>query len=189
MDLLDRLIFFTIGSGVGFILGFVVARLREIRDGVDEVLDIEKEKPDTRKRDEQGGVKRPSLTTIGLALTLIVTAGAAFQTGRVNNELKHTNAQLEHTVTCITEYNVRQGRSLKSRDAAIKAGTQSEIDLWTTYARLYALATSDPKKIPIAQEALNRAIHDHRERLVELQAIRSRHPYPDPDILKNCKEN
>lgn len=182
MDLLDRIIFFAFGCGVGFALGFVVARLREIRDGVGEVLDIEKHKSDDPKRDEQGEVKRPSATHIGLIFVLLITVWAAFMTGRVNGEL-------DRTLTCLTQYNNHLGRSLASRDAAVQAGTQSEIDLWTKYGELYALAKSNPKKIPVVQEQLNRAIRDHRNDLMLTQRIRQQHPYPDPDILKNCKEN
>lgn len=187
MDLLDRLIFFVIGASIGFVLGYIVAHLREIKKGVGEVLDIEKNKPDSENgpasRDERGEIKRPHhIASVGLFLVLIVTAWAAIATGKVNSEL-------DHTVTCLTQYNSHLGRSLSSRDMAVKAGTQSEIDLWTKYKKLYAIAKSDPKKIPVVQEKLNKAILEHRNDLIETQKIRQMNPYPDPDILKNCKEN
>jgi hypothetical protein len=183
-DLLDRVIFFAFGAGVGFVLGYIVARLREIKTELDEVLYIEKQKPDAPKvvRDEKGEVKRPSMTSVGLVLVVVITVWAAFQTGKVNGEL-------DNTITCSTQYNTHLGRALRTRDAAIRAGTQSEIDLWTKYAELYAIAKSNPKRIPALQDALNRAIRSHRENLIELQNTRESHPYPDPDILQNCKEN
>lgn len=184
MDLLDRLIFFAIGAAIGFVLGYIVALIRTIRNEVGKVLD-ETQKPesdDESSRDERGEVKRPHATTVGLILVLIVTAWAAFATGKVNGEL-------DRTLTCLTQYNSHLGRSLKSRDKAVQSGTQSEIDLWTKYGRLYDIAKSNPKKIPVVQEQLNKAIMDHRDDLIETQRIRQQHPYPDADILKNCKEN
>lgn len=179
MDLLDRLVFFAIGSAVGFVLGYIVACIRTIRNEVEKVLDIEQNKPD---RDERGEFKRPTAANIGLIFVLLITAWAAFTTGKVNGEL-------DRTLTCLTQYNSHLGHSLETRDMAVQSGTQSEIDLWTKYGRLYAIAKSDPKKIPVVQEQLNKAIMDHRDDLIETQQIRQQNPYPNPDILKNCKEN
>lgn len=187
MDLLDRLILFSAGGAIGFVLGYIVARLREIKNEVGKVLDIEQNKPDSEtgpaSRDERGEIKRPHhVATIALFCVLLVTAWAAIATGKVNSEL-------DHTLTCLTKYNSDLGRSLSSRDAAVQSGTQSEIDLWTKYQKLYDIAKSNPKKIPVVQEKLNKAILEHRDDLIETQRIRQMNPYPDPDILKNCKEN
>ena len=160
--LLERLLYFGLGCGLGFIVGYIVSNVK--------------------KHNERGEIKRPKLASIGLAMVVGITVLAAFQTG-------HVNGELDHTTSCITQYNTRLGESLASRDAAIKAGTQAEIDLWSKYNRLYALAKSDPKQIPVAQEKLNKAIHKYVETLVHLQKTREQNPYPNPDILKDCKEN
>lgn len=174
MDLVERVIFLAIGGGIGFILGYIVALLRETKEEVHEVLDMEK-----HRHDERGAV---SLNTVAVVLVVLLTALAAFATAKVNS-------RLNETLSCITQYNVHQGQALNTRDRAIKRATNSEIALWTKYAKLYALAKSDPTKIPEAQEALNQAIMSHRAALVETQASRFDHPYPNPNVLQDCKEN
>lgn len=174
MDLIERVIFLAIGGGIGFILGYIVALLRETKEEVHEVLDMEK-----HRNDERGAV---SLNTVAVVLVVLLTAVAAFATAKVNS-------RLDETLSCITQYNVHQGEALNSRDKAIKAGTDSEIELWTKYGQLYAQAKKDPTKIPQAQEALNQAIMSHRDALEETQASRFRNPYPNPNVLQDCKEN
>lgn len=172
-----------IGASVGFILGYIVARLRTIEKKVDAVQ-FEVHETDVlvkRSRDEEGAMKRPRLSQVGLALVVLLVVWASFMTGK-------TNADLDHSMTCVTVHNVKLGRSLTSRDSATRAGTNSEIDLWTLYERLYKIATSDPKKIPVVQDRLNKAIIQHRDNLRRLQKIRTRHPYPKPNVLINCKE-
>lgn len=175
MNLVERAIFLAIGGGLGFILGYIVARLREIKEELDDVAEYQ------HKHDERGSFEW-SFVNIALLVVLVVVVVASFSSQRVSNKV-------DHSMTCITKYNVHQGEALGSRDRAIKAGTASEIALWTKYAELYALAKADPTKIPLAQEALNKAVLSHRDALVETQETRSEHPYPNPDVLKDCKEN
>lgn len=173
MELSERFGWLILGGAVGFVLGYIVARLREIGEEVAKI-----DENTSYKRNESGF----AMTTLAVPVVVLITAFAAFASARVSN-------QLDHTVTCITQYNVHQGEALSSRDSAIKEGTQSEIDLWTKYAHLYAQAKSDPSKVPQAQEALSRAIMSHRDALIETQATRFQNPYPNPDVLKDCKEN
>jgi hypothetical protein len=78
MDLAERVIFFMIGGGMGFILGFVVARLKVIEEKVDhvkhEVHEVDVIVKDARKRDERGFMRVPFVADIAylLALALIL---------------------------------------------------------------------------------------------------------------------
>lgn len=177
MDLLERTILIAIGVAIGFVLGYITSQLRKIEEEVTEVLDIEH-----HKKDEQGSMRRPRLSHIGLFVVVIVTVWAAFQAGA-------TNANLDHTVTCVVDYNEDQGKALNGRDAANKDSTQSEIDLWNSYEKLYKIATEDPSKTKQVQEQLNNDIIKHRDELLDIQKTRESNPYPDPDFVTTCKEN
>lgn len=168
---------FVVGCLIGCVLGYIVRALQEIKEEVDEVLDIE------RHKNEQGSLSLSWLTFnhVAILITVALTAFAAFSAQRASNTS-------EEVVTCTTQYNINQGEALHSRDAAVKDGTASEIKLWTRYAKLYAIAEKDPKRIPEVQKALNKAINSHRLALIDTQVTRSQHPYPDPDVLKDCKE-
>jgi hypothetical protein len=181
MDLAERAIFLIIGGGVGFILGYITARLREIKEGVDNVRDMEKEILD-RDKGERGSMRVPRWSEIGLFAVLCLTVWAAFQAGA-------TNANLDNTVTCVVEYNEDQGLALEGRDQANMDGTQSEIDLWNSYEKLYKIVTSDPSKTKQVQEELNADIIKHRDELLDIQKTREANPYPDPAFVTTCKES
>lgn len=181
MDLFERLIFFTIGAGVGFILGYVVARLRVIEIKVDAVKSEVHEVDEIVKhdRDDRGMIK---LTTVMMILALGITAFAAFSAAR-------TNQKLEETVRCLTRYNTNQNETLASRDQAIKDAAQAEIYLWTNYAQLYELGVdSGPKKQARIQEEFLESVLEYRDLIAETQRTRSQYEYDDPDVLKDCEE-
>lgn len=176
MEFSERLLYLLIGGFFGFILGYIVRFLQVIKEELDEVDQHVKE-----IRGEEGFMRRPLIADIVVLLLVIITAGAAIQAGRVN-------ARLSNTVECIVEYNNHQSQAVASRDRAHEDETEAEIKLWTEYAELYALAKSDPSKIPQAQEKLNRAIGAHRKALIELQDRRDDFPYANPNFIQNCKD-
>lgn len=184
MALSERFGWMLLGMAIGFVLGLIVARLRAIEEKVDTV-DEHVKKP----RDEWGFMRIPVVADVLYILALLVVLWGAYAAHQASNEVEDTQGELKHTVGCIEQYNTRQGEALSGRDASVKAGTRSEIELWTKYAKLYAQAKSDPTKIPQLQEALNRAILSHRQALIETQDTRDDHPYPPPNVLQDCKEN
>lgn len=176
MDLLERVILVAVGVGIGFVLGYITSQLRKIEEDVTEVLHIEHDK------DELGALHRPTLSQFGLLVVVLLSFYAAFATGQVNGDL-------DHSVECVVNYNEDQGEALSGRDQANKDGTQSEIDLWNSYEKLYKIAVSDPSKTEQVQEQLLSDILKHRDELKEIQKTRESNPYPDPDFVTTCKEN
>lgn len=183
MDLLERAIWLSIGGVVGFVLGYIVRSLHEIKETVTEVDNIVKgQDSDARSKTEDGLLRRPLLLDFVLLIVVAFTVWASFQTAYVNN-------RLNNTIACITEQNVEYAKALSARDVAVSSGVQSEIDLWTTYERLYKIAKSNPKKIPVLQERLSKAIAKHKGRLEVTQERRHEYPYPRPNILLSCDES
>lgn len=184
MDLWERMLWLAIGCFIGFVLGYIVRSLHDIKEKVEHVeetvLEVD-QKNSKWDQNDKGFMRHPLAADIAMILVLGVTIFAAFSTSKVN-------AELQRTIDCITNHNVSQSGALKSRDGKIKAGTQSEIDLWARYEKLYKTAKKEPKKIPALQEILNKAIIKHKEHLIELQETREEHPYPKPDVLSNCEE-
>lgn len=176
MDLLERTILIAIGVGIGFVLGYITSQLRKIEEDVTEVLDIEH-----HKKDEQGSLRLPKANQVALFAVVVLTVWAAFQAGAAN-------ANLDHTVACVVDYNEKQGDALSGRDGAVKEGTQSEIELWNSYEKLYEIATKDPSKTEQVQEQLRDDILEHRDELKDIQETRKSNPYPDPDFITTCKE-
>lgn len=177
MELGERIGWMLLGMAVGFVLGFIVARLREIKEEVHEIDTIVKE---SRKRNDRGFMRFPLVADALYFLVLMIVVWGALAAQKAAN-------QAEGTQECIKQFNARQGFALNNRDEAIKAGTQAEIDLWTTYNDLYQAAKQRPKEIPALQEQLNEEIFEYRKKLERLQEVRERFSYPDPDIIKDCE--
>lgn len=175
MEFSERLVYLLVGGLFGFILGYIVRYLQVIKEELDEV-----DQKVTDIRDEGGFMRKPLIADIVVLFLVVISAGAAIQTARINETLRDT-------VECIVDYNNHQALAVASRDKAVEDGAQSEIDLWRKYAELYALAKKDPTAIPRAQEQLNRAINSHRRALENLQERRDDFPYANPDFIRNCE--
>lgn len=178
MELSERFGWLVFGMAIGFVLGFIVAQLRSIEKKVETVDEHFKQS----KEDERGFMRIPLVADVLYFLVLVIVVWSAIASQKTSNEV-------EVTQDCIKLYNERQAAVLKGRDEAIQAGTQSEIDLWVKYERLYKIAKEDPKKIPALQDALYKAIIKHRESLEELQSVRETFEYPPSDVIENCEEN
>ena len=182
MDLADRLLWMAVGGALGFVLGYIVRSLKDIRKRVEHMEDVvTNDEPGNGRHREDGFMQHRYVADAMVLLVVILSVFASFQTARVNSEL-------EHTLSCIYEYNKDYGGAIKSRDRSIKNGTQSEINLWLRYEVLYQEAQDKPKRIPRLQEELNKAIKQHRASLEQLQDTRDAFPYPNPNILENCEE-
>lgn len=177
MGLDERATWLLLGCAIGFVLGYIVRSLRDIKEELDEVEDILK-KPE---RGEKGFMRYPIVADIMLILVVSITAWAAFASQQASNDVRHVSE-------CATQYNMRLGETLASRDKAIRAGADAEIRLWARYNKLYKIAKSNPSKIPVLQERLNEAINTYRKSLSEIQKTRETHPYPNPDILQSCSD-
>lgn len=182
METYERIGWLVLGGFIGFILGYLVRALRDLETKVTHVEEVVNEDHDIlTHRDEEGLARYPVIMNGLLFLVVLLTVYAAVSTGRVNN-------QLEQTLSCLEQYNTRQGTALTGRDQANKDATKSEIRLWTKYNKLYDLAKNDPSKIPIVQEQLNGIIVAHRDKLRDIQTKRSALPYANPNVLQDCKE-
>lgn len=192
MDLLERVIFFVVGGGVGFILGYIVARLRSIESKVETVQkevhevyehEVEVILTDERKKDETGVFQLPSPTAIVLGFVVLLTAFAAFQASQTNRALKDT-------VACLTDFNTNQNKALTTRDEAISTASNAEIELWTLYEELYVQASENElseKELEALRDQLSDAIIHYRDELIDTKKVREAYQYDDPDILQDCE--
>lgn len=94
MDWNERLGWLVLGMLAGFVLGYIVRSLREIKEELDEVKDLEKEHirehhdEELPERGEQGLTRKPVLLDIVLLLVVLLTAYAAFSSQKNSNDLE-----------------------------------------------------------------------------------------------------
>lgn len=188
-SLWDRFLWFVFGCFFGGVLGYIVAYLRYIKEHVTHVEHAVDPDEDPSKWEQKGPYQSPKKdergrikwTSVALFLVVAMVVWSTFETSVYNNKLKTA-------LRCVTAYNTAQGKSLRTRDGANKTAIASEIRLWTQYQVLYDEAKKNPKKIPVVQKRLNRDIATHRGYLIRAQHKRIQHPYPNPDVIKACKE-
>jgi hypothetical protein len=183
MDLWDRFLWLAIGCFIGFVLGYIVRSLQEIKARVEHVEEtVTENEPKKSKwdRNDDGLLRHPLLLDLVLLIVVGMTVFASFATAKVNNEL-------QEVLACNTEFNNEQAVALRSRDRAVSNGIQSEIELWRRYERLYKKAKEYPERIPALQEKLNRAIIQHRKALQTIQVSRELYDYANPNILQDCE--
>lgn len=92
MDLLERVVYFGLGGAVGFVLGLIVARLRVIKEEVDEVLEIERQN-NGLGHNERGMIRLPAWPNVAVALVVLLTAYAAFVSQKTSNDFKADNEE------------------------------------------------------------------------------------------------
>ena len=90
----DRIGFFILGCFLGFVMGYVVRHLREIRNRLDEVDIVVKPK------NEDGFLETRFGTNIVMVMVLLMTAGAAFFSQRASDRVEDTQSQVSQTLAC-----------------------------------------------------------------------------------------
>jgi hypothetical protein len=118
------------------------------------------------------GARRLGIVLVTAALAVNACLGFLLITTRAAQEDQAKD--LEDLVSCITDYNVAEGKARDERDEATKATTEVEAALWR---RLRIVLTQPSSSI----EAITAAIDEYLISVEELQATRYDNPYPDPE--------
>lgn len=118
------------------------------------------------------GARRLGIGLVTAALIVNACLGFLLITTRAAQEDQAKD--LADLVSCITEYNVAEGKARDERDVATKATTEVEAALWR---RLRIVLTQPASSI----EAITDAIDEYLISVEELQATRYDNPYPDPE--------
>lgn len=82
----EKVAWLALGCAIGFVFGYIVARLREIKDKEDTI----EAKVDSLKhnKDDETGAFRFSLTGLAVLLVVLLTAYAAFVSQKASNDVE-----------------------------------------------------------------------------------------------------
>jgi hypothetical protein len=88
----ERMQFLLLGMAIGFVLGYLVRLIKDIKDELDEVKEeIEEVLPKTHQpRDEKGFMRFPLVADIALLLVVGLAFFAAVASQKASNDLSHT---------------------------------------------------------------------------------------------------
>lgn len=150
MDFNERLGWLILGALVGFVLGYIVRSLREIRedvvvikDEVDEIDVIVKTKRDQSRADD-GFMHIRFLRDIAVLIALLVTVWAAFASQKSSNEVKHQQNQIDQITVCTSEYLARTIRVLNLRTDAVQARADANLELQKAQSKFFKLLLEIP---------------------------------------------
>ena len=197
MSLNDRLTYLILGCLIGFVVGYVVRSLRDIKEELDEVDDMVKDIDNKRKRDERGIVRTVLAMRVSLALVVILTAFAAFQSQQASNstesqqkQMKIAQAQLEQVTQC-NKTVLRQALvALNERTTYSEAQVNANVDLQTSFAELL---TTILHQLPSPDKKRTHATHQYYQDLTNFVSVADKtkakqreNPFPTDEQLNAC---
>lgn len=213
MDWSERIGWLILGCLIGFALGYIVRSLREIKDELDEVDELVKERLDGDRRDrktpkrgrgEDGLARYPLLLDIALILVIGLTVFAAFSTQQTNNDLRDiqkeqratqqrladTQDRLASVTFCNRQYLARTIDVLNERTGFTRSQVVSNLDLQKAQARFLRVVLVQP---PVTQNERRSALQNYFSTLTEFTAVSGRNidnsrenPPPTNRELRNC---
>lgn len=188
MSLDDRLGWLVLGMAIGFVFGYIVRSLREIKEELDEVdAKISESK---RKRGEDGFMRYPYVADIAYLLVVAVVAWAAFASQKASNDVKNTQDQLATVTHCNQVYLGAFLEAVDERTSAGQKAVQSNVDLqrsWYEFVRFqlhmppYPEGEQRDKANEYAKnlKSFLDVSDQSREKVVQ-------NPYPTEDELRKC---
>jgi len=142
MELSERFGWMLLGMAIGFVFGFIVARLRSIEEKVETVDEhLKKQK---RVRDDAGFMRIPVVADALYLLSLVIVLWGAYAAHQATIKVEQTNDDLRQVVVCNQEYLKSQAEFLS---VLLEKPPPTEVEsreaLEKYFALLQAYASSD----------------------------------------------
>jgi hypothetical protein len=161
MDWSERLEWLILGCIIGFIMGYIVRTLREIKEELDEVDEIVKGEHGIEGK-QRGSIHTPTLAGFMLICVVAITAWAAFASQSASNEVKKTQDQLARVTICNKQYLSETIRTINARTRYSQRQAVSNVALQKSQARFLAFLLHKP---PPGQAETRRAFEEYAQDL------------------------
>lgn len=188
----ERLIYLLLGIGIGFILGYIVASIREIKEKVAEV----NEKVGGRQRREMndhGFMRFPIIADFALVTVVMITVWAAFASQKASNEVKDTQDQLARVSHCNYVVFGAFLAAVDDRNTTFKAALHSNVELQKSWYDFVKYQLHLPPYPEVAQRAKANKYADYLKSFLDLSEESEKkaaaNPYPTKRELSNCVYN
>lgn len=192
----DRLGFLILGGMIGFILGYIVRSLRDIKEELDEVDELVKDR--FKNRDESGFINS-TLGNVALIVVIGLTVFASIASQRAHNDsenaLKQFNAaqvQLAHQTLCNRTVLKDALVALNERTTYSEAQVNTNVALQTSFSRLLGTLLNNPDLSPKQREDATNKYFQDLTNYVSIadktkQKVRD-NPFPSDEELSSCLE-
>jgi len=192
----DRLGFLILGGMIGFILGYIVRSLRDIKEELDEVDELVK---DRFKNRDEGGFINSTLGNVALLIVLGLTVFAAIASQKAHNDsenavkqLKLAQVQLAHQTLCNRTVLKDALVALNERTTYSEAQVNTNVALQTSFSRLLGTLLNNPDLTPKEREvATNKYFQDLTNYVSIADKTKQKvheNPFPSDQELSSCLE-
>lgn len=186
----DRLQFLLLGMAIGFVLGYLVRLVREIKEELDEVDDIVKKELGNHDRGESGFMEIRYLKDIAILLVVGLTAWASFVSQKASNDSQDTQDRIETVTYCMLTSQSEALNALNERSTYTKEQANANIDLQTDFATFFNLLLHQP---PFSSEEQRKAAEKYQTSLNNFVDVSKKtrskvedNPFPTVDDLRTC---
>lgn len=185
----ERVGWLLLGMAVGFIMGYIVRTLRELRSDVHEVKEelhevdgIVKKKLGERGNDS-GFVIPETLRNILLLVVVLVVAGSAFVSQKASNEV-HNSAD------CNYEFLIKTISALNERTEFTTQQAQANIELQKSQQAFFELLLRKPPETEARRSAAAQEYLASLNNYIDLSKLSTNkieeNPYPEAKQLQDC---
>lgn len=180
MELDDRIWYFM----VGVVVGYIIHLLKDIKDELDEVDHVVK-----NRQNESGFSRNPLILDGVLLLVVAVTVFAAVASQKVSNDVQETQANQAQITKCNKNYLKQTIVALNQRTSFVQDQATSNVSLQTAeykfFRTIYENPSNDKVEIASFKEYLNQQRHfvEVNRRVAK---ARNFNPYPTAQELADC---
>lgn len=186
MTSFDRLGWLLLGCLIGFVVGYVVRSLREIKEELNETGEIVKDK----LGDEKGFVKLPEWKNMALFLVVLITVWAAFSSQKATQDAQDAQDQMQIVVDCNKTYITKILDAVHERTTYTSEQAKSNVRLQTAQALLWTLLLEQPPRSEIDRREAAQKYLDSLTSFVVISGKSAQkvdnNPFPTPDELDKC---
>lgn len=194
MRLDSRIELFLFGCVIGFIVGYIVRSLRDIRKKVNEVDEI------VKKKQDRGAVSIEALKNLALFVVVILTVWAAWTSQKSSDKTqdtqikqKVTQNQLVKITSCNQDFLAKTIAALNARTVYSQDQAKANVDLQSAQLKLLTLAF---KKPPLSDSEGAAAVKTYFDALTTFVSFSSKqtnaiaeNPYPTSTAFSDCLKN
>lgn len=184
MELSDRIGWLIFGMIIGFVLGYIVARLREIEE---KVATVDEHVIEAQHKDERGAM---SLANAMLLIVVLVVAFSAFASQRASNNVKENQENIVTVAVCNQEFLAKILVAVNERTSANADQLKSNVALQRSQSQFLTILLADPPETEAAQKEALRRYFDDLNDFIEVNGETMRaareNPYPTVEEYMDC---
>lgn len=183
----ERLSWWLLGCAIGFVVGYIVRSLRDIKEELNEVDEIVKKKWSS---DEGGFMRMPILGDVALIFVICLTVWAAFASQKATNDVKANTETIKVMTICNQEFLDKTIQALNERTRYSAEHANANVRLQRAQAEYLNLYLQEP---PTTSEEQREGLKRYFDALTDFVTVTAKfttkveqYPYPTNEELEDC---